>query len=107
MTNSSPLIFLASLMASLSMLLMPISVHAAGTGKDLRKEYQDLQACMKRTLGPQWAERFGVKRVVNDYGVLEPTKSAVDASTQVVRITEMRCRFQSGLQGEGHPSANR
>lgn len=87
------------------MLLMPINIHAAGTSKDLRKEYQDLQVCMNRTLGPQWAERFGVKQVLNDYGVLEPTEFAVDASPQVVRITEMRCRFQSGLQGEGHPSA--
>ena len=107
MTNSSPFIFLASLMVLLSMLLTPMSVHAAGTGNDLRKEYQDLQSCMKRTLGSQWAEHFGVKRVVNNYGVLEPTESAVDASPQVVRITEMRCRFQSGLQGEGHPSDNR
>lgn len=105
MTNSSPRIFLASLLASLSMLL-PLGAHAAGTGKDLRNEYHGLQACMQRVMGPQWADHFGVKQVVNAYGVLEPTESAVDASPQVVRITEMRCRFQVGLQGEDRPGAD-
>ena len=106
MTNSSPRIFLASLLASLS-LLLPLDARAAGTGKDLRNEYHDLQACIERAMGHQWADRFGVKQVVNAYGVLEPTESAVDASPQVVRITEMRCRFQVGLQGEHRPGGDR
>jgi hypothetical protein len=41
--------------------------------------------------------------VVNAYGMLEPTESALNASLEVVRITEMRCRFQVGLQGEDRP----
>lgn len=103
MTNFFPRICLASLLATLSMLLMPLGAHAGGTGKDLRNAYHDLEACMERAMDHQWADRFGVKRVVNAYGVLEPTDSALDASPQVVRITEMRCRFQVGLQGEDRP----
>jgi hypothetical protein len=52
MTNSSPRIFLASLLASLSMLLMPLGAHAGGTGKDLRNAYHDLKACIDRTMDP-------------------------------------------------------
>jgi hypothetical protein len=89
------------------MLLMPLGAQAAGPGNDLRNEYHDLQACMERTMDLHWADRFGVKLVVNAYGVLEPTDSAMDTSPQVVRITEMRCRFQAGLQGEGRPGADR
>ena len=80
-----------------------VAAHAAPGGRDAAADYRDLNACMARTMGMHWADHFGVKRVVNDHGVLEPTEAAIDAAPQVVRITELRCRLQLGLQGEDRP----
>ncbi len=100
MTIPSPLrIFLA----------IVLTLHAAfamadDTPKDLSDDYHDLERCMERTMGRNWADHFGVARVVNPYGVLEATKTAVDTAPQVVRITDMSCRLQVGLQEEQRPS---
>lgn len=92
-------------------LVLLIALHGAiasaeNTPRNLSDDYHDLERCMERTMGRRWAEHFRVKQVVNAYGVLEATEDAVDTAPQVVRITDMNCRLQVGLQEQLRPTTH-
>jgi hypothetical protein len=88
------------------LLLMSLNIAFSATPrKDLSTEYQDANRCVSETLGPAWAEHFGVEMILNEHGVPEPSEESISRSPDVVRIADLLCRRQAGLQGQGRPTS--
>lgn len=67
------------------------------------QRYADVQRCMARGLGPHWDRTYQITQVRNRWGGLEPTARSLESAPQGVRITELRCRYQAGLQDAERP----
>ena len=88
----------------LSPLLLPLGPAPAEDGDgDLAQRYADVQRCMARGLGPHWDRTYQIDQVRNRWGGLEPKAQSLESAPQGVRITELRCRYQAGLQDAERP----
>lgn len=88
----------------LSPLLLPLGqAHAEDGDGDLAQRYADVQRCMARGLGPHWDRTYQIDQVRNRWGGLEPKAQSLESAPQGVRITELRCRYQAGLQDAERP----
>jgi hypothetical protein len=65
--------------------------------------YADVQRCLARGLGPHWDRTYQVEQVRNRWGELEPRAQSLASAPQAVRITELRCRYQAGLEDAQRP----
>lgn len=92
-----PFLLLATLLLSLGL------AHAEETESDLALRYADVQRCMARGLGPHWDRTYQIDQVRNRWGGLEPKAQSLESAPQGVRITELRCRYQAGLQDAERP----
>ena len=92
-----PFLLLATLLLSLGL------AHAEETESDLALRYADVQRCMARGLGPHWDRTYQIDQVRNRWGGLEPKAQSLESAPQGVRITELRCRYQAGLQDAEWP----
>ncbi len=70
---------------------------------ELNVKYHDVQECTERTLGKQWEARYGIELARNRWGAVEATGASINTAPQVVRVTDLRCRYQSNLAGEPRP----
>lgn len=77
--------------------------HADDAEGDQAQRYADVQRCMARGLGPHWDRTYQIDQVRNRWGGLEPKARSLDSAPQGVRITELRCRYQAGLQDAERP----
>lgn len=92
------------LAAALALAALPLFSTAATSESDaLAERHADAQRCMRRTMGEHWAERYGVKLARNQWGVEEATAESVDSAPQVIRITYLRCRRETGIDGAPRP----
>ena len=88
----------------LSPLLLPLGqAHAEDADGELAQRYADVQRCMARGLGPHWDRTYQIDQVRNRWGGLEPKAQSLESAPQGVRITELRCRYQAGLQDAERP----
>lgn len=78
---------------------------AAPPSGDLATGYRDAGRCVTSALGQEWAQHFGVDLVVNAFGETEPAEESIDHAPDMVRITDLRCRREAGLQGLYRPRA--
>lgn len=92
-----PFLLLSTLASSLSL------AHAEEADSDLAHRYADVQRCMARGLGPHWDRTYQIDQVRNRWGGLEPKAQSLESAPQGVRITELRCRYQAGLQDAERP----
>ncbi|MEB0057589.1 MULTISPECIES: hypothetical protein [unclassified Variovorax] len=89
----------------LALSLVSASALSATThdATELNVKYHDVQKCTERTLGKQWEARYGIEMALNRWGAIEATGASIDTAPQVVRVTDLRCRYQSDLAGEPRP----
>ena len=95
-------LLLPFLLFSLLFLILGVA-HAEDTESDLAQRYADVQRCMARGLGPHWDSTYQIDQVRNRWGGLEPKARSLESAPQGVRITELRCRYQAGLQDAERP----
>ena len=86
-----------------SLLLTQGLAHAGEAESELALRYADVQRCMARGLGPHWDRTYQIDQVRNRWGGLEPKAQSLESAPQGVRITELRCRYQAGLQDAERP----
>lgn len=98
-----PFLLLSTLLLSLSLSLGLGLAHAEEAESDLALRYADVQRCMARGLGPHWDRTYQIDQVRNRWGGLEPKAQSLESAPQGVRITELRCRYQAGLQDAERP----
>jgi len=65
--------------------------------------YQDMLHCMERTMGKGWQSKYDIDLVTNEWGAAEPSAQDISDAPQAIRLSDLRCRRELGLDGQRRP----
>jgi hypothetical protein len=91
------------LLIGLSLLCASVAALGATRERIMQSRYLRTQFCIERAIGQRWHERYGIRMVINRWGISEPTLEGLAQWPKELSAADARCRQENEISNEPRP----